>query len=81
MDHSLHFPKNFKEEIQKVILAINDRIRDGKFQYDIHAEAAKISALSSGKLDKYIYLRDEQTRFNYSTLTIAFEKENKTTEE
>ena len=29
-------------------------IRDEKLQYDIHREAAKISALSSGKIDKYI---------------------------
>ena len=32
------------------IMAINDQIRDEKQQYDINREAAKISALSSGKI-------------------------------
>ena len=30
-------------------MLINDKIRDGKLQYFINREAAKISALSSGK--------------------------------
>ena len=30
-----------------------DQVKDEKLQYDIIGEAAKISALSSGKLDKY----------------------------
>ena len=34
-------------------MTIDDRIRDGKLQYDINKETAKISALSSGKIDKY----------------------------
>ena len=38
-------------------MTIDDRIRDGKLQYDINREAAKISALSSGKIDKYEYLK------------------------
>ena len=29
------------------------KIRDEKLQYDINKKAAKISALSSGKIDKY----------------------------
>ena len=33
-----------------------DQIRDEKLQYDINREAAKISALSSGKIDTYEYL-------------------------
>ena len=37
----------------------DDKIRDEKLRYDINREAAKISALSSGKLDKYEYLTDE----------------------
>ena len=37
-------------------MTINDQIRDEKLQYDINREAAKISALSSGKIDKYEYL-------------------------
>ena len=31
---------------------IDDSIKDEKVQYDINREAAKISALSSGKIDK-----------------------------
>ena len=34
-------------------MTINDHIRDEKLQYDINREAAKISALSSGKIHKY----------------------------
>ena len=34
-------------------MTIEDRIRNEKVQYDINREAAKISALSSGKIDKY----------------------------
>ena len=37
-------------------MAINDQIGDGRLQYDINREAAKISALSSGKIHKYEYL-------------------------
>ena len=33
-------------------MTIDDRIRDGKLQYNVNREAAKISALSSGKIDK-----------------------------
>ena len=35
-------------------------IRDEKLQYDIHREAAKISALLSDKIDKYEYLASEE---------------------
>ena len=41
-------------------MTINDQIRDEKLQYDIKREAAKISALSSGKIDKYQYISGEQ---------------------
>ena len=34
-------------------MTIEDQIRDEKLQYDINREAAKISALSSVKIDKY----------------------------
>ena len=33
-------------------MTIEDQIRDEKLQYDINRETAKISALSSGKVDK-----------------------------
>ena len=71
-------------------MTINDQIRDEKLQYDINREAAKISALSSGKIHKYEYLTDEdilpsnqqqiieQAKFTYSPLGKAFEKQIKT---
>ena len=74
-------------------MTINDQIRDEKLQYDINREAAKISALSSGKIHKYEYLTGEdilpsnqqqiieQARFAYSPLGKAFEKQIKTTED
>ena len=34
-------------------MTIGDKIRDEKLQYDINKEAAKLSALSSDKIDKY----------------------------
>ena len=73
-------------------MTINDQIRDEKLQYDINREAAKISALSSGKIHKYEYLTGEdilpsnqqqiieQARFTYSPLGKAFEKQIKTIE-
>ena len=71
-------------------MAIEDQIKDEKLQYDINREAAKISALSSGKLDKYEYLTGEeilpsnqqqiiqQAKFTYSPLGKAVEKQIKT---
>ena len=34
-------------------MTTDDKIRDEKLQYDINRDVAKISALSSGKIDKY----------------------------
>ena len=71
-------------------MTIDDQIKDEKLQYDINREAAKISALSSGKFDKYEYLTGEeilpsnnqkiieQAKFEYSPLGKAFEKQVKT---
>ena len=41
-------------------MTINDKIRQQKLQYGINIEAEKISALSSGKIDKYEYLTGEE---------------------
>ena len=41
-------------------MTIKDQLRDEKLQYDINREAAKISALSSRKTDKYEYLTGEE---------------------
>ena len=37
-------------------MTIDDQIRDGKAQYDINREAARISASPSGTNDQYEYL-------------------------
>ena len=37
-------------------MTINNQIRVEKLKYDINRKAAEISALSSGKIDKYEYL-------------------------
>ena len=74
-------------------MAINDQIRDEKLQYDINREAAKISALSSGKIHKYEYLTGEdilpsnqqqvieQVKLTYSPLGKVFEKQIKIIED
>ena len=75
------------------MMTINDQIKDEKQQYNINSEAAKISALSSGKLHKNEYLTGEdilpstqqqiieQTKFTYSPLGKAFDKQIKTIED
>ena len=37
-----------------------NKIRDEKLQYDINRKSAKISALSSGNINKYEYLTGEE---------------------
>ena len=41
-------------------MIINGKIRDEKLQYNINREAVKISALLSGKYDKYEYLQTKK---------------------
>ena len=41
-------------------MTIDDKIRDEKRKCDINREAAKISALSPGEIDKYEYLTGEE---------------------
>ena len=74
-------------------MTINDQIEDEKIQYDANRKSAKISLLSSGKVDKYEYLTAEeillsikkqiieQAKFIYSPLGKAFEKQIKIIEE
>ena len=38
-------------------MTIDDKIRDEILQYDVNGDVVKISALSSGKIDKYKYLQ------------------------
>ena len=70
-------------------MTIGNKIKDEKLKYDINREAAKISALSSRKVDKYDTLTGgkilppdrrrviEQVKFTYSPLGKAFEKQTK----
>ena len=74
-------------------MTIDDKIIIEKIQYDINRNAAKISALPSGKIDKYEYLTGkeilpsdqsrmiEEAKFKYSPLGKAFEKQIKKIEE
>ena len=96
------FMKTYKKYIKEPYSFFNiynktmtteDQIKDEKLQYDINREAAKISALSSGKIDKYECLTGEeilpshqeqiieQAKFTYSPLGKAFEKQTKTIED
>ena len=71
-------------------MKIDYQIEDGKLQYDINRKAAKIPAWSFGKIEKYEYLTGEEllpphqkqiiehTKFTYSALGKAFEKQIKT---
>ena len=59
-DNPLCFRKNLLERIGKIVMTIDDKILDEKRQYDIKREAAKISALSSGKIDKYEHLTGKE---------------------
>ena len=56
----LRFRKNLLERIQKLIMTTDNKISDEKLQHDINREAAKVSAISSGKIDKYEYLTVEE---------------------
>ena len=74
-------------------MTIDDKIRDEKLHFDINRETAKISSLSSWKIDKYECLTGEeilpssqrqiieQANLTYFALRKAFEKQTKATEE
>ena len=68
-------------------MTIDDKIWDEKLQYDINREAAKISALSFGNIDKYEYFTVEgimpsdqsriieQAKIRYFSFGKVFEKQ------
>ena len=70
----------FKEQIK----ILDDTIRQNKADYDLYRQNAKISAGSSGKLEKYEYLTGEdlgyrpdpvqKAKFEYSPLDEIFNK-------
>ena len=63
---------------------LDNKIRQNQADYDLYRKSAKISALSSGKLDKYEYLTGEdlgyrpdpvqKAKFGYSPLGQVFNK-------
>ena len=67
------------------IRILNRKVIQNEAQYDLDRKAAKISALSSNKLDKYEYLTGEdlglkpstieQAKFEYTPLDKIFNKE------
>ena len=70
--------------INEQIKILDNKIRSNKAQYDLDRQNAKISALSSGELDKYEYLTGEdlgyksdvfqKAKFEYSPLGQVFNK-------
>ena len=70
--------------INEQIKILDNKIRSNQAEYDLDRQNAKISALSSGELDKYEYLTGEdlgykpdmvqKTKFEYSTLGQVFNK-------
>ena len=72
--------KNDNEQVTN----LDDKIKANKAQYDLDRGAAKISALSSGELEKYEYLTGEdlvykpdvikKAKFEYSPLGKVFNK-------
>ena len=85
---SLRFRKNLLLSIKLTLTdelkILDDKIKANQAQYDLDKDAAKISALSSKKLDKYEYLTGEdlgykpgvveQGKFEYSPLGKVFNK-------
>ena len=63
---------------------LNDKIKQNQADYDLYRQTAKISALSSGKLDKCEYLTGEdlgykpdviqKAKFEFSLLGQVFNK-------
>ena len=74
-------------------MTTDDQIEDEKVQYYVNKVAAKISVLSSGKIDKYEYLTGEkilpsnqkqiieQAKFTHFLLGKAFSKQINTIED
>ena len=71
------------------MMTIDDKLRDEILQYNIKREAAEISAVSSGEIENYEYLRGEkkllsnqreiieQTKVTDSPLGKAFENKRR----
>ena len=74
----------YKNDITDELKILDEKIKANQAQYDLDREAAKISALSSKKLDKYEYLSGEdlghkpgvveRAKFEYSPLGMTLSK-------
>ena len=51
--------KTFRK-ILKVVVTIDEKIKDEKLQFNIYRETAKILTLPSAKIDKYEYLKGKE---------------------
>ena len=81
--HYLIMKIHSKRELQQIDL-LDDKIKSNQAQYDLDREAAKISAPSSGELEKYEYFTGEdlcykpdinqKAKFEYSPLGKVFNK-------
>ena len=73
-----------KMTLTEQVKILDDKIKANQDQYDLDREAAKISALSSGELEKYEYLTGadlgykpdltQKAKFEYSPLGKVFNK-------
>ena len=74
-----------KMTVTEQVKILDDKIEVNEAQYDLDREPAKISALSSGELEKYEYLTGEnleykpvvshKAKFEYSPLCKVFIKD------
>ena len=70
--------------IKEQIKILDDKIKQNNADFDLYRQTAKVSALNSGKLDKYEYLTGEdlgyrpdpvqKAKFEYSPLGEIFNK-------
>ena len=85
-DNPMKFRKNFSDSpLPEQVKILDDKTKANKAQHDLDREPAKITALSSGKLEKYEYLTGDdlgykpdviqKARFEYSPLGKAFDTE------
>ena len=57
-----------KMTLTEQVKILDDKIKANKAEYDLDRESAKISALSSGELEKYEYLTDEDLEYRPKVL-------------
>ena len=68
-NNSSRFRKNLLERIWKLIMTNDDKVKDEKLKYNINREAVNMSALSSGKIDKYEFLTIEEILSKWNNRT------------